>query len=415
MRIHKFESFVNEDYFAGLSKSTADKKKAVMKKQAAMDDDDPKAYKELPGDTKGKKMLQTSRHTKKYHDMFGEEKVNEEEKKQSTDRSPIDNSAVETGLKNKSEDTGVPIGILRAVMRRGMAAWKSGHRPGAGQEQWGYARVNSFLTKGKGTWGKADKDLAKEVRDGGHDKELKESTTCEYEALIEKEIHSKLVEFLHEGVYMIPNLNEGSVDHAQYELNRLLKRAEEKGETPIVKEFVPEILSLVQKFADSGQSGGSAPFTAGVITEVLKKLLAQEPLGGVENTDDEWNDISDIEGVKEGSGTFQNNRLSSVFKEGKDGRPYYLDAIVFIPEGKEYGFTSGGVKMSEDSDETVGSANYIKSFPFQPKTFKITVMEKECRKLKDGSLIEEEGGGWWESWLKDPKQLDEVWEYYDKK
>ena len=90
-----------------------------------------------------------------------------EEEKQSTDRSPIDNEAIETGLKNKSEETGCPIGILRAVMRRGMAAWKSGHRPGAGQEQWGYARINSFLTGGEGTWGKADSDLAKEARDAG--------------------------------------------------------------------------------------------------------------------------------------------------------------------------------------------------------------------------------------------------------
>ena len=96
----------------------------------------------------------------------------DDDDKQSTDRSPIDNEAVEKGLKTKSEESGVPIGIIRAVMRRGMAAWKTGHRPGAGQEQWGYARVNSFLTKGKGTWGKADKDLAKEVRDGGHDSKL---------------------------------------------------------------------------------------------------------------------------------------------------------------------------------------------------------------------------------------------------
>jgi len=96
-----------------------------------------------------------------------------EEKKQSTDKGPIDDEKIETGLKNKAKETGVPIGILRAVMRRGLAAWKTGHRPGANQQQWGYARVNSFLTKGDGTWGKADKDLAKEVRDGGHDKNLK--------------------------------------------------------------------------------------------------------------------------------------------------------------------------------------------------------------------------------------------------
>ena len=156
-----------------------------MADQAKMDDDDPEAYKELPGDTKGKKLLKTSKHTKKYHDKFKEssdyvwEEADEnylleakDEEKQSTDRSPIDNKAVETGLENKSEESGVPIGILRAVFRRGMAAWKSGHRPGAGQEQWAYARTNSFLTKGKGTWGKADKDLAKEVRDGGHDSKL---------------------------------------------------------------------------------------------------------------------------------------------------------------------------------------------------------------------------------------------------
>jgi len=103
--------------------------------------------------------------------------VNEADDKEqkSTDRSPLDDDAMETGLKKKAKESGVPIGIIRAVMRRGLAAWKSGHRPGANQQQWGYARVNAFLTKGEGTWGNADKDLAKEVRDGGHDKKLKKA------------------------------------------------------------------------------------------------------------------------------------------------------------------------------------------------------------------------------------------------
>ena len=90
------------------------------------------------------------------------------------DRGPISDPKIEKALKTKSEETGVPIGIIRIIMRRGMAAWKTGHRPGATEQQWGYARVNAFLTKGKGTWGDADKDVAKEVRDEGHDKELKE-------------------------------------------------------------------------------------------------------------------------------------------------------------------------------------------------------------------------------------------------
>ena len=67
-------------------------------------------------------------------------------------------------LKNKAEKTGMPYNILKQVYDRGMAAWKSGHRPGAGQQQWALARVNSFVTKSSGTWGGADKDLAAKVK-----------------------------------------------------------------------------------------------------------------------------------------------------------------------------------------------------------------------------------------------------------
>ena len=68
------------------------------------------------------------------------------------------------GLQNKAKKTGMPYSILKKVYDRGMAAWKGGHRPGATQQQWAFARVNSFVTKSPGTWGKADKDLAKKVR-----------------------------------------------------------------------------------------------------------------------------------------------------------------------------------------------------------------------------------------------------------
>ena len=68
------------------------------------------------------------------------------------------------GLQNKAEKSGMPYGILKKVYDRGMAAWKGGHRPGASQQQWAFARVNSFITKSSGTWGGADKDLAKQVR-----------------------------------------------------------------------------------------------------------------------------------------------------------------------------------------------------------------------------------------------------------
>ena len=69
-----------------------------------------------------------------------------------------------TAVKNKAKKTGMPYSILKKVYDRGMAAWKGGHRPGATQVQWALARVNSFVTKSSGTWGGADKDLAKKVR-----------------------------------------------------------------------------------------------------------------------------------------------------------------------------------------------------------------------------------------------------------
>ena len=68
------------------------------------------------------------------------------------------------GLVKKAEKSGMPYGILKKVYDRGMAAWRTGHRPGTTPQQWAFARVNSFVTKSKGTWGGADKDLAKQVR-----------------------------------------------------------------------------------------------------------------------------------------------------------------------------------------------------------------------------------------------------------
>ena len=68
------------------------------------------------------------------------------------------------GLVKKAEKSGMPYGILKKVYDRGMAAWKTGHRPGTTPQQWAFARVNSFITKSSGTWGKADKDLAKQVK-----------------------------------------------------------------------------------------------------------------------------------------------------------------------------------------------------------------------------------------------------------
>ena len=66
-------------------------------------------------------------------------------------------------LEEKSKSTGVPLKYIEESYNRGMAAWRTGHRPGATQQQWGYARVHSFLLCGK-TYYSTDSDLAREAK-----------------------------------------------------------------------------------------------------------------------------------------------------------------------------------------------------------------------------------------------------------
>ena len=122
-----------------------------------MDDDNPAAYKKAPGDAQAK--TKPSKHTLKFKRMYGEmsEYLTFED-------FMVEDKGVDAALKKKADKSGMPLGILRKVFNRGVAAWRTGHRPGTNPTQWGLARVNSFVTKSKGTWGKADKDLAAKVR-----------------------------------------------------------------------------------------------------------------------------------------------------------------------------------------------------------------------------------------------------------
>jgi len=64
----------------------------------------------------------------------------------------------EAALKTKADKSGFSLSILRKVYKRGVAAWKVGHKPGTTPQQWGMARVNSFITGGR-TRVKGDPDL----------------------------------------------------------------------------------------------------------------------------------------------------------------------------------------------------------------------------------------------------------------
>jgi len=115
---------------------------------------------------KGDKVREINDFEWRTYSQMGYKLIGKDKDVMKEDRYAGARSLVETikGLQNKAKKTGMPYSILKKVYDRGMAAWKGGHRPGASQQQWAFARVNSFVTKSSGTWGGADKDLAAKVR-----------------------------------------------------------------------------------------------------------------------------------------------------------------------------------------------------------------------------------------------------------
>lgn len=195
---------------------------------------------------------------------------------------------------------------------------------------------------------------------------------------------------------------KNSQSHAKRELEILSKVVPDAIVTP----FAKEIIALCEAFGRSGQSGGSAPYTASAISDAVKTLMMFETIAPLTGEDDEWNDVTDI---NDNEPLLQNNRDSRVFKDGKDGRAWFLDAIVF--DGNIGGrFTGNGSVMLRD--EVLSSRQFIKSFPFKPKTFYIDVVDYRWKDKEETTL--DVNGDWWTHSIKDESQLKEVFEYYDK-
>lgn len=193
-----------------------------------------------------------------------------------------------------------------------------------------------------------------------------------------------------------------SQSHAKRELEILAKVVPDAIVTP----FAKEIIALCEAFGRSGQSGGSMPYTASAIADAVKTLMMFETIAPLTGEDDEWMDVTDVNGDDP---LFQNVRDSRVFKDGKDGRAWFLDAIVF--DGDIGGrFTGNGSVMLRD--EVLSSRQFIKSFPFNPKTFYVDVVDYRWKDKEE--TTPDVKGDWWTHSIKDEAQLKEVFEYYDK-
>jgi hypothetical protein len=125
-------------YYRGLSAKRKTQRRREIKKFGALGWKDPAAYVGFKTD-RGVK-TRKSHYTADWYKLFPESK----------------------SLEAKAKATGVPLKFIQASYNRGMAAWRTGHRPGATQQQWGYARVHSFLLKGK-TFHTTDSDLARKA------------------------------------------------------------------------------------------------------------------------------------------------------------------------------------------------------------------------------------------------------------
>lgn len=192
--------------------------------------------------------------------------------------------------------------------------------------------------------------------------------------------------------------------HARREFE-ILKQScgDNECEKPIILRYEKEIYDILKKVSKEGLSGGSAPYYASIISNSIKHLIMFETMSPLTGEDNEWNDISDY---CNGKKSWQNNRNSAVFK-WSNGKYTYNDAVIFKNQN--------GICYSGSAELPDGSSFpklYIKSFPFEPKTFYIDVYDWEVD--KDDENIEKEGSGWWRSRVVDVNQLKEVFEYYDK-
>jgi hypothetical protein len=126
-------------YFSGLSKTRKAERKREIKKFGAKGWKDPAAYKGFQTNVGVK--TRSSHYTLNWNRLFPAAK----------------------SLTQKEVATGVPKSYIEESYNRGMAAWRTGHRPGATQQQWGYARVHSFLLCGK-THFTTDSDLVRKAK-----------------------------------------------------------------------------------------------------------------------------------------------------------------------------------------------------------------------------------------------------------
>ena len=184
-------------------------------------------------------------------------------------------------LAKKAKASGIPAGILRQVYNRGVAAWRTGHWPGTNPQQWGNARVNSFISKSKGTWGGADKDLAAKARGKKEEVELGESVVDKVKQVASKKQAMKI-----DGV-MVATFTASAISQIYDKVSDANKKKMDK--LPITKlanlamkmmqknEFIPEgKMSQIDQMRKDGKSAEEIAKAMKMKVKDIKKIMGEQ-------------------------------------------------------------------------------------------------------------------------------------------
>lgn len=403
-----------KDYYKGVAKSVKDDRARHFEKHSKMNDDNPAAYKKAPGDEGAK--TKTSKHTKRFKQIFGEascadtrvrkrphmalekngtvkfdkrfkmyrskneinenaEELNEELVNlvidldsfvMSEEFDVLMESDPKEALKKKAEKSGISYGILKKVFDRGVAAWRTGHRPGTNPTQWGLARVNSFATKGKGTWGKADSDLAAKVRKeevesptavkpfvqtGNPDKAAKVSSSLKHKL----GVGLSMKHMLQHGIKAVDKDNDGDVDAFEKGTPDEITGAEKKNLTKVMqKKLAGEVKH--SKIGHAFESVSEIAFT-------LDEMFEMRNLDEASIIDKALEKIHKyvIQGTELGDIAYQISRAAGVNLSGKElenkytekyGKPQVarVSASRASAIKKKYGFSEAEVNENEQTE-----------------------------------------------------------------
>ena len=147
-------------YLKGLTKLERMIAEDEIDKGYKYDTDDPEAYKFWKSDIKATARglkIGTSKHRTKYYKMY--------RKNIDKDYKPAGKSPKEKFLNRIRKETKIKRSILEKIYDKGLAAWRTGHRPGVQQHQWAAGRVYAFAVGADSSTGpgKPDHKLAVEA------------------------------------------------------------------------------------------------------------------------------------------------------------------------------------------------------------------------------------------------------------